>query len=144
MEGVFITGVLLLCVMLTLLTVNELTHVLCKDRECSGAGLVTIIPLRKGDARAQVRIRRLISQLRWTDEALVGTILLLDVDADQALLEHCTQLCESYDFMRLVKLEHRRTGCSVSCLHSPVFRQKCPQCVLRAMFMLLPSCASAP
>ena len=117
MEGVFITGVLLLCVMLTLLTVNELTHVLCKDRECSGAGLVTIIPLRKGDARAQVRIqhkhcpqhtvriRRLISQLRWTDEALVGTILLLDVDADQALLEHCTQLCESYDFMRLVKLE---------------------------------------
>ena len=35
----------------------------------------------------------------------MGTILLLDVDADQALLEHCTQLCESYDFMRLVKLE---------------------------------------
>lgn len=105
MEGVFITGVLLLCVMLALLTVNELTHVLCKDRECSGAGLVTIIPLRKGDARAQVRVRRLISQLRWTDEALVGTILLLDVDADPELLEHCAKLCETYGFMRLTKLE---------------------------------------
>lgn len=105
MEGAFMTGVLLLCVLLVLLTVNELTHMLCKDRECSGAGLVTIIPLRKGDARAQVRIRRLISQLRWTDEALVGTILLLDVDADTELLAHCAQLCETYGFMRLVKLD---------------------------------------
>ncbi len=100
MEAIFMTGVLLLCVMLVTVAVSGLTN-RSGHRMRQETDIITVIPLRRCDAVCMTQLKRLLAELRWTDEALTGRILLLNLDADPQLLAYCATLCEQHAYITL-------------------------------------------
>lgn len=88
METAVLAGILLLSLLLLLLTVGEALPARCGSEET--AGIVTVLPLCGETGIRQ--LKQLLMQLDWTDESLVGTVILLDLEMAPAVRDYCRTL----------------------------------------------------
>ena len=66
----------------------------------------TSVSVMTGDEDTEKKICSIINKVRWTDEDLIGKIILVDGGLTDVQKEICIRFCDRYDFLEFSSPDH--------------------------------------
>lgn len=99
MDGITVTVIVIISTIAVIEAVNIFMKLPYRDCSC---GFTALIILDKKDDICS-RLENVIHKIRWTDEELIGKLIIVDNGMSDDQIEICRQCCKENDFLEMAK-----------------------------------------